>query len=176
MRVWFNHWFSKAYHLIDLIKEGDPGRFTVIGSSTNGFAIYQRACDEWYAEPDGLGAEEYAAFCLEFCRNHHIDSFAPRRDMAAVVAHSNDLDALGVTLMADTDAARSRLLDNRCKTYEFFKAAGFSCVPEFDAAYQELKAGSARVCYKLVADEGPGVSAWSMTDWSRPRPCWKSPE
>ena len=27
MRVWFNHWFSTCYHLIDLIRAGDPGRF-----------------------------------------------------------------------------------------------------------------------------------------------------
>lgn len=163
MRVWFNHWFSTAYHLINLIRDGNPGQFTVIGSSTNSSAIYQRVCEEWYTEPDDLGADEYAAFCLEFCRKHGIDIFVPRRNMTAVVEHYNDFAALGVKVMADTDASKISLLDDKRKTYEFFKTKGSTCVPEiriahsleeFDAAYQELKKVSTRVCYKLVVDEG----------------------
>lgn len=163
MRVWFNHWFSTAYHLINLIKEGDPGKFVVVGSSANSWAIYQRACDEWYVEPDGLSPEEYVSFCLDFCREHRIDIFAPRRNMTAVVRHRDEFAALGVKLLADADAEKIDLLDNKRKTYAFFKEAGFSCIPEiriahsldeFDAAYGELQAVSTRVCYKLVVDEG----------------------
>lgn len=163
MRVWFNHWFSTAYHLINLIKEGDPEKFTVVGSSTNNSAIYQRACDEWYAEPDGLTPEEYVQFSLDFCREHHIDIFVPRRNMTAVVERQGEFTALGVKLLADQDADKIKLLDNKRKTYEFFEDAGFACVPEvriahslqeFDAAYTELKETSTRVCYKLIVDEG----------------------
>ena len=34
MRVWFNHWFSTAYHLIKLMGEGWPGpeKLTFVGS------------------------------------------------------------------------------------------------------------------------------------------------
>lgn len=163
MRIWFNHWFSTAYHLINLIKEGDPGKFTVIGSSANRLAIYQRACEEWHTEPDGLSADEYVAFCLEFCKANNIDIFVPRRHMTAVVRHQEAFAALGVKLLADTDADKIELLDNKRRTYEFFREAGFECVPEvriahsmkeFNDAYHELQAVSTRVCYKLVVDEG----------------------
>lgn len=163
MRVWFNHWFSTAYHLINLIKEGDPGRFCVVGSSTNASAVYRRSCEEWYVEPEGLSPDEYAAYCLDFCREHSIDIFVPRRNLAAVAARHDDFSALGVKLLADRDADKIAMLEDKQRTYEFFRQAGFSCIPdirvvrslaEFDEAYAQLKRTSARVCYKLVADEG----------------------
>lgn len=163
MWIWFNHWFSTAYHLINLIKEGDPGKFTVVGSSTNGSAVYQRACEEWYMEPDGLTQDEYVCFCLDFCQKHRIDIFVPHRNMAAVAGRRADFSALGVKLFADQDADKIALLEDKQRTYAFFASNGFSCIPqvrvahslaEFDAAYAELKSTCARVCYKLVADEG----------------------
>lgn len=163
MRVWFNHWFSTAYHLINLIKEGDPGKFTVIGSSVNSSAIYQRACEEWYVEPDNLTQDEYSSFCLDFCRKHNIDIFVPRRNMVSLVQHHAEFSALGVKLLADLDADKLALLENKRRTYVFFQSKGFSCIPEiriahsldeFNVAYAELKSVSSRVCYKLLIDEG----------------------
>lgn len=163
MRIWFNHWFSTAYHLINLIKEGDPGTFSVVGSSTNRSAIYQRACEEWYEEPDGLTPDEYVSFCLDFCQKHRVDIFVPRRNLTAVVSRQGDFSALGVKLLADLDAGKIALLESKHQTYEFFRSSGFSCIPEarvvhslaeFDAAYAGLKSTCARVCYKLVSDEG----------------------
>lgn len=163
MRIWFNHWFSTAYHLINLIKAGDPGKFTVVGSGTNSAAVYRRACEEWYDEPDGLTGDEYVRFCLDFCREHRIDIFAPRRNRTAVAAQHGAFSALGVKLLVDEDAEKLALLEDKCRTYELFRQAGLACVPEyraarsleeFDAAYAQLKAVSGRVCYKLAVDEG----------------------
>ena len=67
MRVWFNHWFSTAYHLIRLMREGFGSPITVVGSGSSGRAVYRQACDEWYPEED-LPGEAYVAFCLDFCR------------------------------------------------------------------------------------------------------------
>ena len=50
MRIWFNHWFSTAYHLIRMMREGTP-EAVFVGSNENVRAIYRQACDEWYAEP-----------------------------------------------------------------------------------------------------------------------------
>ncbi len=68
MRIWFNHWFSTAYHLIGLMRESGPERFTFVGSSSNPYAVYQRACDEWFAEPE-LPKEEYVDFCLRSAKS-----------------------------------------------------------------------------------------------------------
>ena len=72
MRVWFNHWFSTVYHLIDMIKKAEPGKYTVIGTNEKGEAVYRCACDEWYTEPVGLSDEEYVRYCLDFCREHRV--------------------------------------------------------------------------------------------------------
>ena len=40
MRVWFNHWFSTAYHLINLIRDANP-EFKFVGSNKNDYAIYK---------------------------------------------------------------------------------------------------------------------------------------
>lgn len=163
MRVWFNHWFSTAYHLINLIKLGDPGKFEFIGSSTNELAVYRRVCGEWYNEPDNISEEDYAEFCLNFCKEHKIDVFVPHRYMTAISERSADFSRLGVKLFADLNAKMLRILDSKTATYDYFRERNFDIVPdirtvrsaeEFEAAYSELKSTCARVCYKLETDEG----------------------
>ena len=163
MRIWFNHWFSTAYHLINLIKEEEPKKFTVIGSSQNPYAIYKQACDEWYIEEKGLSAEEYIDFCMEFCREHNIDIFVPRRYLTDIVKNADKFERMGVKLFADTSYEKMQILDDKFLTYEFFQKYIPECIPqirvahnieEFDSAYNELQKISERVCYKLVIDEG----------------------
>ncbi|MEE1126229.1 MAG: ATP-grasp domain-containing protein [Acutalibacteraceae bacterium] len=163
MRVWFNHWFSTAYHLVNLIKAGNPDEFTMVGSSWNELAIYKRACDEWYEEPKNLDEAQYVEFCLEFCKNHSIDIFVPRTKLVAIVENADRFKELGVTLFADTNAETVRMLSDKLDTYEYFKEKGFECIPEirvvnsvdeFAKAYEELNATYSRVCYKLTVDEG----------------------
>lgn len=163
MRVWFNHWFSTAYHLINLIKEGNPDKFTIIGSSWNELAIYKRACDEWFYEPKDLDEGQYVEFCLEFCKNNKIDIFVPRRNLVAIVENATRFEEIGVKLFADTNAEKIKMLSDKLSTYDYFKGMNFECIPEirvvhsvdeFAKAYKELKDIYSRVCYKLTVDEG----------------------
>ena len=163
MRLWFNHWFSTAYHLINMIKQGDPGKFYVIGSSTNPYAIYKHACDEWHYEPDSISAAEYVDYCLSFCRKHAVDIFAPRRFLVDVVRNAPRFEDLGVKLLADTCASTIEMLDNKIDTYNYFAKIYPECVPnvciahsldEFTSSYESLISQASRVCYKLVVDEG----------------------
>ena len=84
MRVWFNHWFSTAYHLIHLIKDANPDKFTFVGSNKNDYAIYKRICDEWYIEPSDINETDYVDYCLNFCKQHQIDIFVPRRHLTSI--------------------------------------------------------------------------------------------
>lgn len=163
MRLWFNHWFSTAYHLINMIKEGDPGKFCVIGSSTNSAAIYKCTCDEWYYEADGLSVDEYIEFCLNFCQEHEIEIFAPRRFLVDIVRNAERFNKIGVKLLADTCVDTIEMLDNKIKTYDYFRQIDPGCIPEvyiansfdeFVSAYEKMKNHVSRVCYKLVIDEG----------------------
>lgn len=163
MRIWFNHWFSTAYHLINLIKLGDPEKFSFVGSGTNPLAVYLEACDEKYSEPNDISEKDYVDFCLGFCREKNIDIFVPRRGLAAICERAEDFANAGIKLFADKNAKLLRVLESKTKTYDFFLDKIPKIVPEmriarsaneFKAAYEELKSSCGRVCYKLEKDEG----------------------
>lgn len=160
MRVWFNHWFSTAYHLINSIREGN--RVHVIGSNKNGSAVYKLVCDEWYREPEKISADDYVDFCVNFCREHAVDIFVPRRNLTAIVQRLDDFG--DVKVLIGRDAHLMKILDDKVATYEFIAAGGLGeIVPpyriattfdEFNEACDELKTANNRICYKLTADEG----------------------
>lgn len=164
MRIWFNHWFSTAYHLINLIREGNPDRFYFVGSNKSDYAIYKRACDEWHREPENISEESYIDFCLEFCRAHGINIFVPRRFLTAVAGWREDFEKIGVKVLVGKDAGLMKILDDKVATYKFIAAGGAEEVippyrlannfDEFNQAYDELKTSDNRICYKLVEDEG----------------------
>lgn len=162
-RIWFNHWFSAVYHIIGLIREGDPGRFFVIGSGTNPAAVYRAVCDAWFDEPAEIGAEAYVDDCLTFCREQGVELFAPRRHLTAIAENAARFEAIGVRLLADPNAALHRMLDDKAATYAFFAQTAPEWVPDYRVAHSEAEFSSAcealgekhaRLCYKLVTDEG----------------------
>lgn len=162
MRVWFNRWFSTAYHLITLMRAGAPDGTVFVGSSPNPHMLYRLVCDEWEEEPALPPGEEYAAFALRFCREHAIDVFFPRHALTELARHRDAFRAQG-TILATGAAEMMALLDDKAAAYEFFAARMPALVPpyrvahsyeEFVAAYEELRPLCARVCYKLTQDEG----------------------
>lgn len=160
MRIWFNHWFSAVYHIINLMKEGERD-VKVIGSSENPFAVYSQVCDEWYTEPKLTGSE-YVDFCVDFCKEHKIDVFIPRRGIGSIVHEANRFEKIGVKLMANGDAELEDVLENKEAAYEKIKSFLPEVIPEYYVAstaeefctYYEILAKKTRVCYKLVSDEG----------------------
>ena len=81
VRIWFNHWFSAVYNIIEMMREGCKEDLYVIGSNRNAAAVYKSSCNEWYTEPDKLSEDEYVDFCLDFCNEHEVDVFVPRREL-----------------------------------------------------------------------------------------------
>lgn len=163
VRLWFNHWFSTAYHIINLIRESEPGRFHIIGSNAKKEALYRRACDEWFTEPDGLSEKDYVDFAVDFCAAHRVDVFVPRRNLAAIAENRSRFEALGVKLLCDEDSSLIRLLDDKDLTYRRISEFGAACVPpyriadsaeSFTQAVAEIGRVAERVCYKLTQDEG----------------------
>ncbi len=162
-RVWFNHWFSTAYHLINLIRDGNPDKFYFIGSNKNDYAVYKLACDEWHREPEKISDADYVDFCLNFCREHDVDIFIPRRNLTAIAMRVDDFNQRGVKVLVG-DGRLTKILDDKVATYKFITAGGLDeIIPpykiaatfdEFNRAYNALKTSDNRICYKLVADEG----------------------
>ena len=162
MRVWFNHWFSTAYHLINLIRDANP-EFKFVGSNKNDYAIYKLACDEWHREPEKISDADYVDWCLSFCREHAVDIFVPRRNLTAIALRRDDFNQRGVKVLVG-DGHLTKILDDKVATYEFIAAGGLAeIVPpyriattfdEFVRACDALKTSTNRICYKLAADEG----------------------
>ncbi len=161
IRVWFNHWFSTSYRLIELMKEDADEQVFVIGSNRQKDSVIQLVCDEWYEEPD-ISGEAYIDFCLGFCVEHRINVFVPRRNMVAVSEHIARFEQAGVKVMVD-DHAIVRLLNDKAAAYDLFRDCGELYIPDyyivnnvsqFEQAYKKLRGDHEQVCVKFVKDEG----------------------
>lgn len=161
IKVWFNHWFSTAYGLIELMKKDDEEEIYVIGTNLQTDSVIQKVCDEWHEEPNLYG-EEYISYCLDFCREHNVDVFVPRRNMADVSRAKERFEEIGVKVMVD-DLKAIELLGNKATAYEHFKGYENVNIPdyftvktaeEFEKAYKSLRENHEQVCIKFVRDEG----------------------
>ena len=119
VRVWFNHWFSTSYGIIELMKKDSRQDVCVIGSNRQINSVIQKVCDEWYPDSDSSG-EEYVEFALEFCKAHKIDVFVPRFNMVEISRCKNRFAELGVKVLLD-DYEKISLLNDKAKTYALLK-------------------------------------------------------
>lgn len=159
-RIWLNHWFSTAYHIILLLKRDDPD-FYIIGSNERAVSPIMDVCDEWYQEPV-LRDEEYVEFCLQFCWEHQIDLFMPRRGALAISRHIDRFEQMGVKVMVDAYNIM-QMLNHKDQAYAVFLREKIGIVPEhyivtdveqFQRGYHTLLEHGHRVCFKFVRDEG----------------------
>ena len=174
VRVWFNHWFSTAHQIIGLMKRNAANEIYVIGSNLVMNSVIKNACDEWYSDSE-LKGDSYVSFCIEFCKAHDIDVFAPRREMVEISRQKERFERLGVKVLADSYDKIS-FLGDKAKTYEFFKGNKDINVPdyfvvnnsaEFEQAYERLRQSGSGVCCKYVQDEGGMSFRRIVADLSR---------
>lgn len=161
VRVWFNHWFSTSYGLIELMKKDKEEQIYVIASNKQYDSVIQKVCDEWYQDSLADG-EEYIQYCLDFCKEHKVDVFVPRRKMVEISQNRKRFQEIGVKIMVD-DYEIIKLLNDKVAAYDLFKDVEGVHIPkykmvntadEFIAAYHELKQEFEQVCVKFVKDEG----------------------
>lgn len=159
-RIWLNHWFNTAYSIIQLIKNKGTD-FQIIGSNENEYSIIKNVCDEWYTEPS-VKDKEYADFCLDFCIDHKIDVFLPRRGMLPVSKDKERFKKAGIKVMVD-DYKKIYPLNQKSAAYDLFKKEKIGIVPDyrivtnvsdFKDAYEFIKSKDEQVCFKFVKDEG----------------------
>lgn len=170
VRVWFNHWFSTSYRLIELMKEDKEEQIIVIGSNQQVDSVIQKVCDEWYEEP-ALDGEDYLDYCLEFCKTHKVDVFVPRRKMVDISKNREAFLQIGTKIMAD-DYSLIRFLSDKAATYDYFRKCEGLHIPDyrivntaaqFAEAYAKLRETYSRICIKFVRDEG-GMSFRKVTE------------
>ncbi|MBR1823928.1 MAG: ATP-grasp domain-containing protein [Ruminococcus sp.] len=158
--IWLNHWFSTAYNIIALIRQGG-GEYRIIGTNEGRESPIMLQCDEWYQEPK-LRGEEYVDFCLDFCKEHGVDVFMPRRELVTISRFKERFTEMGVRVMVD-DFEKVDILNQKDRAYELFKSLNIGKIPDysivtdvhhFKYAYETLIKKYDRVCFKFVRDEG----------------------
>ena len=174
IRVWFNHWFSTSYRLIELMKENEGEQVWVVGTNKQSNSVIKNVCDEWYGEPVTDG-EAYVEDCIRFCREHKIDVFIPRRKMLDISKNMDSFREIGVRVMAE-DYSRLGLLADKARTYDLLRSREGLAIPEyrtvntaeeFEQAYLELKSMYGQICVKFVLDEG-GMSFRKISEQENP--------
>ena len=161
VRVWFNHWFSTSYGLIELMKKDESEEVYVIATNKQMDSVIQKVCDEWYRESNANG-DEYIEYCLEFCKEHKIDVFVPRHNMVDISKNLHLFEKIGVKVMVDKYST-IKLLNDKAASYEYLRDCEGICIPkyymvnnasEFENAYADLRKEFDQVCVKFVKDEG----------------------
>lgn len=160
VRIWMNHWFSTAYQIISLLKQGEPD-FYVIGTNEREYPTYRAVCDAFYTEPS-LDEESYVQFCLEFCKAHAVDLFMPHRHFLAISRHIAEFEALGVKVMVD--AYENILpLNHKSEAYAMLADCPALHIPDyrvvtdsttFREAVRALSECWEQICFKFEKDEG----------------------
>ena len=162
VRVWFNHWFSTAYHIINLLKDDRETEFFVIGTGSNPNSVVRTVCDEWFDEPTADSGDGYVDASLAFCREHAVQVFVPRHHQLAISRRIAEFHTIGVQVLVG-DAETISVLQDKQAAYALFDRLGIGILPqyrvvttlaEFEAAYRELTGIYEQVCMKFVQDEG----------------------
>ena len=160
IRVWMNHWFSTAVNIIDLLRKDYPD-IHLISTNEHELSVIKNVSDEWYQEPV-LKDDEYVEFCLDFCKEHGIQVFMPRRGMVCISEYKDRFEEAGVKVMVDRYDMVS-ILNRKDKAFQYFAEKGIGAVPDYfivktvDAfvkAVEDLSQKYKQVCFKFVRDEG----------------------
>ena len=158
--VWMNHWFSTAVNIIELMKKDYPD-IHLICTNEHEVSVIKNVSDEWYQEPV-LKDDEYVEFCLEFCKEHGVQVFMPRRGMVSISEHKGRFEEAGIQVMVDRYEMVS-ILNRKDKAFQYFAEKDIGAVPDyfivkkvddFIKAYEELSQKYKQVCFKFVRDEG----------------------
>lgn len=157
--VWMNHWFSTAVSIIELMRKGYA--FHLISTNEHELSVIRNVSDEWYQEPV-LKDDEYVEFCLDFCKEHDVQVFMPRRGMVCISENKDRFEKIGVRVMVDRYEMVS-ILNRKDQAFRYFAEKEIGAVPDyrivnkvndFVKAYEELSQKYKQVCFKFVRDEG----------------------
>ncbi|WP_270165725.1 ATP-grasp domain-containing protein [Paenibacillus sp. SYP-B4298] len=163
INIWFNRWFSVAYHYMNMLRDNPDGRpVRLFGTHPDLEHMSLQACDVKEAEPEVTG-EAYIEFCLDFCRRHHIHVFIPRLHLLDIARHAERFAAIGTSVMACRNIDLLERMMHKDQFYELAQRTGAVPVPDYEivrdaagfkAAYTKLQEKGHRVCIKPTLAEG----------------------
>lgn len=163
VRIYFNRWFSVAYHYMNLIRNNEDGmQFEIYGTHSDPANMALQGCDHAEQEPKVTGME-YVEFCLDFCSRHQIDVFIPRWNMLDISRNIHLFEANGTRVMVLSDTELLEQLMEKDRFYQSVRELGIMQIPEyyavsnadqFSKAYEALVDQGFKVCFKPCNGEG----------------------
>ncbi|ADC63500.1 ATP-grasp domain-containing protein [Allochromatium vinosum] len=156
-RVWFNRTFSNVRAVLDLIRRGDAaGEFRLVCThpepSFPGFV----PAHEQALEPAGLSGADYVDFCLDFCRERHVDALWPGKEARLLTEQRPRFSAIGVRLLSVAAPESLERLHDKARfaleASQFHlptpETIPFRTVAEFESAYERLRFTHDVLCIK----------------------------
>lgn len=161
--IWFNRWFSVAYHYMNMIRDNPNNeKFIFYGTHPNPQHMSLQACDFSEQEPV-LEGMAYIEYCLDFCKRNKIDVFIPRLKMLEIAQNIALFDAIGTKVMVCRDIVLMESMMIKDNFYRLLEGMDVVVIPDyhvvktveqFKAAYVDLIAKGHRVCFKPTDSEG----------------------
>lgn len=162
-RIWFNRWFSVAYHYMNSIKNNADGMaFEIYGTHADLNHMSLQACDYSEQEPKIKG-EQYVIYCLDFCQRHQIDVFIPHIEMLEIAQNIERFEQIGTKVIVCGDIDLLQKLMVKDLFYESIRGTGIVAIPayyvvtnaeQFKQAHDKLIAQNHKVCIKPTDAEG----------------------
>lgn len=163
VNIYFNRWFSVAFHYMNLIRDNEDGiPFTIYATHPDIQHMSLQGADYAETEPP-LEGMQYVQFCLDFCRRNQIDIFIPRLHMLDIARYAHMFEAIGTKLIVCRDVDLLEIIMDKGKFYKSVEQNGIMTLPdyhiaataeEFKSAYYDLVAKGHRVCFKPTDSEG----------------------
>lgn len=106
--------------------------------------------------------DEYVRYCLNFCEEHKVHAFLPRRGMLKISEQKYRFEEMGIKVMVDAYDIVS-ILNQKEMAYDFWEKNEIGKVPDyyivktvdgFMDAYNKLTSNYEQICFKFVKDEG----------------------
>jgi hypothetical protein len=165
MRIWFNKTFSTIGAVLRNLRQSVPaGEVILICTHTHATAAAFLSADQSYLEPAELTGQAYLEWCVDFCRQHHINLFWPGKEAALISQHHVLFQAIGVHVLSVADYDTLTLLHDKADFYadlspDVAKTMDFIAVnnrDEFDSAVAKLSEKHEKLCVK------PAVSVFGL--------------
>ncbi|GFN31543.1 ATP-grasp domain-containing protein [Paenibacillus xylaniclasticus] len=163
LRVYFNRWFSVAYHYMNSIRHNEDGvKFKLYGTHPDPRHMSLQAADYAAVEPV-LEGMDYIDYLVGFCQEHEIDVFIPRLRMLDIARNIGRFDEIGTTVTVCRDVGLLEKLTVKNQFYEEVRRTGIMEVPAYEVvtdaagfkrAYERLTSEGHRVCFKPTDSEG----------------------
>lgn len=163
VNIYFNRWFSVAFHYMNLIRNNEDGiPVQIFATHPDIRHMSLQGADVAGTEPE-LEGIEYVQFCVDFCRRNEIDIFIPRLHMLDIALHVSMFDAIGTKVLVCRDVDLLETIMDKGKFYENVRGTGIMTIPDyhvvstaeqFRVAYEELIAKGHQVCFKPTETEG----------------------